>query len=154
REAGLKDTLDEEWLSELRENCLIDTNALPFSQLSSPAPLIHESSHDQLLITKFLIPFSFHSLIARPRLTALLDMIKLYPLMLVSAPAGYGKTTLLATWVPSMPSHLSCIAWLSLDEGDNSHLRFWRYVLTALDKSKPGIGRDALTVLLASEEPS
>ena len=57
--------------------------------------------------------------------------------MLVSAPAGYGKTVLLADWAQraQFPA-----AWLSLDAGDNDPARFWRYAVAALDRVRPGIG--------------
>ncbi|HYB00112.1 MAG TPA: hypothetical protein VED37_07825, partial [Ktedonobacteraceae bacterium] len=54
---------------------------------------------DQLLATKFFIPSSSHTLILRPRLLALLTRSFEYPLTLISAPAGFGKTTLLSNWV-------------------------------------------------------
>ena len=59
---------------------------------------------DQLLATKFFIPSSSHALIARPRLIELLNMSLECPLTLVSAPAGFGKTTLLSTWALSLPT--------------------------------------------------
>ena len=95
--------------------------------------------HDQLLATKFVIPASSHALIPRPRLTALLNMSLECPLTLVSAPAGFGKTTLLSTWVQSLPPERPRIAWVSLDEGDNEPVLFWMYVLTALDSQQPGL---------------
>src|SRR5205823_9799399 len=61
-------------------------------------------SHDQLLATKFFIPSSSHALILRPRLLTLLMKSLECPLTLVSAPAGFGKTTLLSNWVHSLPS--------------------------------------------------
>ena len=72
--------------------------------------------HDQLLATKFFIPSSSHALIPRPRLIELLNMSLECPLTLVSAPAGFGKTTLLSTWVQSLLPLRSRIAWVSLDE--------------------------------------
>ena len=57
--------------------------------------------------------------------------------MLVCAPAGYGKTVLLADWARrgQQPA-----AWLSLDAGDNDPARFWRHAVAALDRVRPGIG--------------
>ena len=54
--------------------------------------------HSQLVATKFFVPTSPHALISRPRLTSLLQQSLKYPLTLISAPAGFGKTTLLSTW--------------------------------------------------------
>src|SRR5579871_6446950 len=88
--------------------------------------------HDQLLATKFFIPSSSHALILRPRLLTLLNKSLECPLTLVSAPAGFGKTTLLSNWIHSLPPERARVAWVSLDEGDNEPVLFWRYVLTAL----------------------
>ena len=57
-------------------------------------------------------------------------------MVLVCAPAGYGKTVLLADWA-RRSGHAS--AWLSLDAGDNDPARFWRYAVAALDRARPGI---------------
>src|SRR5205085_231389 len=79
------------------------------------------------------IPSPSHTLIPRPRLTAQLNASLQHKLTLTSAPAGFGKTTLLSAWVQSLPSGNPHVAWFSLDEGDNDPLRFWEYALTALD---------------------
>src|SRR2546421_9148340 len=94
---------------------------------------------DQLLTTKFFIPSPSHTLVPRPRLTAQLSASLHRKLTLVSAPSGFGKTTLLSTWVQSLPSGKQHVTWVSLDEGDNDPLRFWEYALTALDNCKPGL---------------
>src|SRR5260370_22286579 len=89
--------------------------------------------HDQLLATKFFIPFSSHALIPRPRLIELLNMSLEGPLTLVSAPAGFGNTTLLSTCVQSLSPERPRIAWLSLHEAHNQPLLSCMYVLTPLD---------------------
>src|SRR5438874_649070 len=109
--------------------------------------------HDQLLATKFFIPSSSHTLIPRPRLIELLNMSLECPLTLVSAPAGFGKTTLLSTWVPSLPPERPRIAWVSLDEGDNEPALFWMYVLTALDSHQPGLCTQLVTYLQTQQAP-
>src|SRR5258708_34265384 len=86
----------------------------------------------QLLATKFFVPTTSGTLIARPRLHALLDESLKYPLTLVSAPAGFGKTTLLSTWAHSLPARHPLVAWVSLDEEDNDPQIFWTIVLYAL----------------------
>jgi LuxR family maltose regulon positive regulatory protein len=88
---------------------------------------------DQLLVTKFFPPSASHALILRPRLLTVLTRRFEYPLTLISAPAGFGKTTLLSNWIHSLPPERARVAWLSLDEGDNEPVLFWRYVLTSLD---------------------
>lgn len=90
-----------------------------------------------LVVTKFFVPIASHTLIARPRLTALLEESLKYPLTLVSAPAGFGKTTLLSAWVQSFPPNHPQLAWLSLDEEDNDPRLFWTCILSALQQHQP-----------------
>jgi LuxR family maltose regulon positive regulatory protein len=97
-------------------------------------PLIIQS---QLLATKFYAPMSPGMLIRRPRLHALLNESLKFALTLVSAPAGFGKTTLLSTWAQSLPATQAQVAWLSLDEDENDPQLFWTYVLSALDQQQP-----------------
>jgi LuxR family maltose regulon positive regulatory protein len=109
--------------------------------------------HDQLLATKFYIPSSSHALILRPRLLELLMKTFEYPLTLVSAPNGFGKTTLLSNWIHSLPPERARVAWLSLDEGDNEPVLFWRYVLTALDRALPGLCTELVSYLHTQQAP-
>ena len=109
--------------------------------------------HDQLLATKFFIPSSSHALIPRPRLIELLNTSLESPLTLVSAPPGFGKTTLLSTWVQSLPSARPRVAWVSLDEGDNEGAMFWMYVLAALDSQQPGLCTQLVTYLQTQQAP-
>jgi len=109
--------------------------------------------HDQLLATKFFIPSSLHALIPRPRLIELLNMSLERPLTLVSASAGFGKTTLLSIWIQSLPSERPRIAWVSLDGGDNESTLFWLYVLTALDRELPGLCTQLVTYLQTQQAP-
>src|SRR5580765_3491854 len=87
----------------------------------------------QLLATKFFMPIVSRTMISRPRLIALLQGSLKYPLTLISAPAGFGKTTALSVWVQSLPANNPVVAWVSLDEEDNDPRLFWTYVLAALD---------------------
>src|SRR5205807_8587543 len=91
----------------------------------------------QLLATKFFVPVASGTLISRPRLTALLDESLKRPFTLVSAPAGFGKTTLLSAWAQSLPASQPLVAWVSVDEEDNDPRLFWTYVLTALNMRRP-----------------
>src|ERR1700704_1866711 len=91
----------------------------------------------QLLATKFFVPMTSGTLISRPRLSVLLDESLKYPLTLVSAPAGFGKTMLLSCWAQSLPANHPLVAWVSLDEEDNDPRLFWTYVLSALDQQQP-----------------
>ena len=92
---------------------------------------------DALLATKLHVPGSRLGLVPRPRLAERLDEGLGRGLVLVCAPAGYGKTVALAEWA----RRRRCpAAWLSLDAGDNDPARFWRHVVAALDRARPGIG--------------
>ena len=62
----------------------------------------------------------------------------------MSAPAGYGKTTLVSTWLQE--TGVPC-AWLSLDIEDNSPVRFMKYLLGAIQTAVPGFGDDLLSIL-------
>jgi LuxR family transcriptional regulator, maltose regulon positive regulatory protein len=84
--------------------------------------------------------------LARARLFQRLDEGIAQALILVSAPAGFGKTTLLADWATSA----TCpVAWLSLDEADNDPARFWRHVVAALDRARGGLGEQLHPLLTA-----
>src|SRR5260370_27846538 len=108
----------------------------------------------QLLATKFFVPVASGTMISRPRFTALLDESLKRPLTLVSAPAGFGKTTLLATWAQSLPASKLRVAWVSLDEEDNDLLQFWTYVLSALDMHPPERFTPLLKYLQSPQSPS
>ena len=92
---------------------------------------------DVLLATKLNVPWLRPGFVARPRLTERLDEDLGRGLMLVCAPAGYGKTVLLADWARGGQRP---VAWLSLDAGDNDPARFWRHALAALDRACDGVG--------------
>src|SRR5947208_2161343 len=103
-----------------------------------------------LLETKFYVPRSRPGLVPRPRLSERLDRGAASKLMLISAPAGFGKTTLLAEWLaagPAAPTNERSAAWLSLDQGDNDPASFWTYVIAALRTVAPGVGVSTLALL-------
>ncbi|HEY4389187.1 MAG TPA: LuxR C-terminal-related transcriptional regulator, partial [Ktedonobacteraceae bacterium] len=105
--------------------------------------------------TKFFVPVSSHPVILRHRLTEqLLNASLQRPFTLISAPAGFGKTTLVATWIQSLPAHEPCVAWISLDEGDNDAVRFWSYVLSALEHQLPGRFSELLALLQQQTTPT
>ena len=93
----------------------------------------------QLLSTKLSIPPLRSRLIARPRLIQKLNQGFECGFVLVSAPAGYGKTTLLTAWLDQVDF---TAAWLSLDEGDNDPARFLAYLAAALRTINPSIGKN------------
>jgi len=73
-------------------------------------------------------------------------------LTLVSAPAGFGKTTLLAEWLAATPVNERAAGWVSLDQSDNDPAFFWAYFITALQKVRSEVGARALS-LLHSPQP-
>ncbi|KAE8763917.1 LuxR C-terminal-related transcriptional regulator [Georgenia thermotolerans] len=103
-----------------------------------------------LLQTKFHVPRGRQELVARPRLTERLGEAGAPKLTLVSAPAGFGKTTLLTQWLAAAPAAPS-VAWLSLDVRDNDPAVFWTYVVAALQRAVDGIGAEALTLLRSAQ---
>ena len=109
-----------------------------------------------LLETKLYVPRSRRGLVPRPRLSERLDRGTASKLMLVSAPAGFGKTTLLTEWLaagPAAPADERLAAWLSLDRGDNDPASFWTYVIAALRTVASGVGESALALLQAPQPP-
>ena len=109
-----------------------------------------------LLETKLYVPRSRRGLVPRPRLSERLDRGTALKLTLVSAPAGFGKTTLLTEWLaagPSGPAGERLAAWLSLDRADNDPASFWIYVIAALRTVASGAGESALALLHAAQPP-
>jgi LuxR family transcriptional regulator, maltose regulon positive regulatory protein len=94
------------------------------------------SGQDALLATKLHVPRPQPGFVPRPRLVQALSQGLARGRALICAPAGFGKTSLLADWARSGGRP---VAWLGLDAGDNDPGRFWRYVVAALDQSQPGI---------------
>ena len=106
-----------------------------------------------LLETKLHVPRRRGDLVARPRLSQRLSRGAEAALTLVSAPAGFGKTTLLAQWLAATPAQGRAVAWLSLDERDNDPEMFWTYLVGAL-KAAQGAGAAALARLQPPQPPS
>jgi len=105
---------------------------------------------NSLLATKLFIPASRSNLVPRPWLLARLDQGLTTRLTLVSAPAGFGKTTLLSEWL-SERQHPA--AWLSLDTGDNDLARFLAYLIAALQTMHADVGQVARTLLQSPQPP-
>src|SRR5262249_8419760 len=104
---------------------------------TAAAPSAVTAERGALLATQLNVPGWRRGLGPRPRLCEGLDEGLSSGLVLVCAPAGYGKTVLLAEWAQrsQVPA-----AWLSLDGGDNDPARFWRHAIAALDRVQAGIG--------------
>jgi LuxR family maltose regulon positive regulatory protein len=97
-----------------------------------------------LLRTKLYSPSGRHHLVPRPRLLARLNESLTRPLTLLSAPPGFGKTTLLSEWVAQEQLQ---VAWLVLDADDNDPVRFWSYFIAALQQKDAAIGSSSLALL-------
>ncbi len=107
------------------------------------------SGQDALLATKLHIPRPQPGFVPRPRLEQALSQGLARGRLLMCAPAGFGKTSLLADWARGSGRP---VAWLGLDAGDNDPARFWRYVIAALDQAQPGIA-ERLSPLLGPPAP-
>lgn len=96
-------------------------------EFQPPAP------SSSLLELKFRLPRLHSSLVSRERLFKRLDAGMEQVLILLIAPAGSGKTTLVRQWIAERHDFLPQVAWLSLDNGDNDPIRFWRYIITVCE---------------------
>jgi len=102
---------------------------------------------DILVRTKLHLPFTQPERVPRPRLQEQIAHGLRGPLTLITAPAGFGKTTLVASWVADcgLP-----VAWLSLDKDDNREGRFLSYLVAALQVADHAVGREAAPLLTAA----
>ena len=128
-----------------------------------------------LLATKLFVPRPRPNAVRRARLLVRLDAALHTPLTLVAAPAGFGKTTVLADWLAArsfelrvksselaqtedtqnskLITHNSTVAWLSLDDGDNDPGTFLRYLIAAFQTIAPTVGGTTLALLSAPQPP-
>ncbi len=106
---------------------------------------------DPLIRTKLRLPFTRPEMVSRPRLQEQIARGLRGPLTLITAPAGFGKTTLVASCIAGcgMP-----IAWLSVDKNDNQTERFLRYMIAALQEADHTIGSKAAQLLAVSQQTS
>ncbi len=134
------------------------------------SPNMAASGAGTLLRTKLYLPHPPTRMVSRPRLLAQLDTSLSCALTLIVAPAGFGKTTLLAAWLTTrtegqglrtglVSSSLSPqssglspqVAWLSLDESENQLVTFLRYLIAALQTVMPAVGTSTLALLQAPQ---
>jgi LuxR family maltose regulon positive regulatory protein len=119
-------------------------------EMSTPsfAQVVQDPTRDlTLLKTKLFIPPVRPELVSRPRLLERLEAALDRKLTLFSAPAGFGKTSLLSECATSCERR---VAWVSLDKGDNDPYLFWSYVVAALETIQPGVGGAAWALLHSS----
>ena len=103
---------------------------------AAPRAGVAVSGPDVLLATKLHLPHLRQGFVPRPRLVQALSDGLARGEVFLCAPAGFGKTALLAEWVQGSRYP---VAWLCLDAGDSDPARFWRYALAALDRTRPGL---------------
>ena len=103
----------------------------------------------QIITTKLFIPSPRPELVSRPRLLERLESGLATKLTLITAQAGFGKTTLLSEWISQCGKP---VCWLSLDEGDNDLQRFLKYFIAALQRVNSDLGENVL-VALQSPKP-
>lgn len=102
-----------------------------------------------ILATKLYLPPTQHTLVPRPRLIERFHAALQYPVTLISAPAGSGKTSAVRAWIAQQHAG---VAWLSLDPEDNDPARFWSYVLAALHRLQPDLAHHTHAALEAQEQ--
>ena len=102
-----------------------------------------------LLETKFHLPTPHGRLVPRARLSQQIGRATGATLTLVSAPAGFGKTTVMSE-LARRPDGAH-VAWLSLDPADNDPVTFWTYVIEAVDRAAPGVGGAARSILAGAQ---
>jgi ATP/maltotriose-dependent transcriptional regulator MalT len=107
--------------------------------------------HERVIIQGKLFPATgTRKPLPRPRLDSSSDVLDgIYPVIVVAAPAGYGKSTLMALWRAQLLERGVSCAWLSLDEDDNDAARFLRHLIATLQKASGHIGKDVAEDLIA-----
>src|SRR6266446_6896516 len=99
------------------------------------------------LATKIL-PARFGGLVARPRLVAILSELPAKRLVVIKAPAGFGKSSLAAACAETLEQGGNCVGWLTIDSDDDEATRFLFYVSQALHHACPDVGADAIGLIL------
>src|SRR5919199_6364252 len=122
------------------------TTVIRRTEAPHPAPAGAMSFN--LLATKLFVPPARAHRVVRPRLLDRLRHGLQGKFTLISAPAGFGKTTLVSAWVAGCARP---VAWLSLDEGDNDPARFLTYLVAALQTIAPTIGAGVMGLLQAPQ---
>ncbi|GHO57482.1 LuxR C-terminal-related transcriptional regulator [Ktedonobacter robiniae] len=125
-----------------REHTTQAGNETP-SNMVEPERELNDQSR-MMVMTRLFPPRLPATLVVRERLLSVMDTALSRPLTLLSASAGWGKTTLLSAWAHRHPQS---VAWLSLEELDNDPTRFWISLIVALRRWWPEIGERALALL-------
>src|SRR4030067_247171 len=104
----------------------------------------------ELLRTKLYIPRRRTNIVPRPHLVERINSSLEKKLTLISAPAGFGKTTLLSEWLSKCPRR---VTWLFLDEGDNDPTQFWAYFMASLQGLHADLGSRAFVQIQSQQPP-
>ena len=107
-----------------------------------------------IIQTKLYVPSPRRATVPRSRLSERLSRGIDARLVLVSAPAGFGKTTLLSAWLAAAARPARLTAWLSLDQSDNDPAAFWTYVIAALRTVAPAVGARSLALIDEAQTPT
>ena len=132
-----------------------DRPGRPSRAIRSEPALAERSGNDHgdpLLATKLSVLRARRTVVPRQSLYARLDDGVSRAVVIISAPAGFGKSTLLTSWLAERATQDRSVAWLSLDAGDNDPNVFWRYFLAGIARLHPGVGATA-SALLGSPQP-
>src|SRR5262245_4492159 len=147
----LKDLIRPEQIFQLVHGDL-PTDFPPLTTVAArPAPTTALPAN--LLATKLFVPPARANLVIRQRLFERVETGLQNKLTLVAAPAGFGKTTLFSDRRATAAGSALPFGWVSLDRADNDPLRFWSYIITALDTLVPGVGTTALALLQSPQPP-
>jgi LuxR family maltose regulon positive regulatory protein len=118
---------------------------------ASDRPGAQVRERDVLLATKLRVPRRRRDVLVRPRLLDRVEEAAARELLLVSAPAGFGKSTLLTEWARATTRP---VGWVSLDADDNDPVRLWRYVVAAVEQVHPGLEERVLPLLDTPDQPT
>lgn len=132
---------------------LARSEAVPEESKQEVAEQAPEHTAAPLLATKLYLPRPRGRIVDRPRLLLRLDACQHNPLTLIAAPAGFGKTTLLAAWIHQPTATPRRVAWLALNTSDSDPTQFLRYLISALQTLASEIGATVLPLLRSAQPP-
>jgi len=122
------------------------TGAVPSSEVAAARGILLGGKQVPFLATKVVAPRR-PGLIDRPRLLEIASRLPAKRLALIKAPAGFGKTSLAATWCEWLRQGRTAVAWLAIDADDDEPARFLFYMTQAIQRAVPGVGADALDLI-------
>ncbi|HEX2912614.1 MAG TPA: LuxR C-terminal-related transcriptional regulator [Chloroflexia bacterium] len=114
---------------------------------------INQPLAGHLLIPKLKVPRPRGNIVSREKLLKLLDNSLEGKVTLLSAPAGFGKTTLVSSWISRRGPEIPPAGWVALDSGDNDPFRFWHYLIAACQTFEPNLGQQSLKLLQTPRQP-